>query len=180
MSWATLFGFSFIGMAINFVFLDKRPLDLFLSDKELYLEFTCGIGFGILAAIVAIIAVKNGLAKQLSSHLGDLFEEGSVSMIDAIFFSLCAGIGEEILFRAGIQPFLGIIVTSVLFVAIHGYLNVRHMNVFAYGLIMVGISIGLGSLFDQVGLISAIAAHTVFDIVMFYFLLKKGGVQPQA
>ncbi len=174
MSWATLIGFSFVGMLINFIFYKKRPLDLFLSDTELYVELLLGTGFGIVAALVALIAVKNGLAKQLSSDLGDFFKKGSLGITDAVFFSFCAGVGEEILFRAGIQPFLGILVTSVFFVAIHGYLNVRHLNIFAYGLIMVGISIGLGYLFQEIGLISAIVAHTVFDIIMFSYLLKNG------
>lgn len=83
-----------------------------------------------------------------------------------IFVSLCAGIGEEIFFRGIIQPYLGIVVTAIIFVAIHGYLNPKNLKITVYGVYMVFAIMLLGYLTDKFGLITAITAHTVIDVVL--------------
>ena len=45
------------------------------------------------------------------------------SFQEILFLSFCAGVGEEIVFRGMIQPWLGILTTSFMFIALHGYLS---------------------------------------------------------
>jgi len=86
-----------------------------------------------------------------------------------IFISICAGIGEEFLFRGAVQPLLGIILTSVLFVFIHGYLNPFNKRLFIYGVFMtLSVSI-LGYLTEKIGIVCSMTAHAVIDI----YLLSK-------
>ncbi len=183
LSWVTIIGFSFVGMILNFLLLHRRPLDLLLfGDSPIYEQLGIGAIYGVLTGLVALVAVNFGLAKELSSHLKLLFQDKSLRMMDAVFFSFCAGFGEEVFFRGAIQPLLtgwlgsmdmGVWITSVVFVAIHGYLNPTSLSVFAYGVLMVLMSAGLGYLCEWYGLIAAIMGHFLFDVVMFYYLLKK-------
>jgi membrane protease YdiL (CAAX protease family) len=82
-------------------------------------------------------------------------------------------VGEEILFRGGIQPYLGIWVTSFVFILLHGYINPFNIALTLYGIFMVFISAGLGYLFEMYGIIASIVAHFLFDLVMFVFMRKS-------
>jgi membrane protease YdiL (CAAX protease family) len=91
---------------------------------------------------------------------------------EVLLISLCAGVGEEILFRGAIQPFLGVAVTSVLFVAVHGYLNPKDWRLSVYGAFMtIGIA-SLGYLAETQGLLSAIIGHTIIDVYLLLYLQR--------
>ena len=81
--------------------------------------------------------------------------------------SFAAGVGEEILFRGAIQPFIGVWPTAIGFVAIHGYLNPMNLKMSIYGILMVVVSAGIGYLFKYEGLYAAITAHFLIDLVLF-------------
>ena len=84
----------------------------------------------------------------------------------------CAGIGEEILFRGGIQPFLGIIWTSLLFVILHGYITPFNGPLTIYGIFMVLAIALLGIATVHLGLVVAIVAHTTIDILLLFKLSR--------
>ena len=89
------------------------------------------------------------------------------------FVSFCAGFGEETLFRGVLQPLLGIWVTALIFVAIHGYLNPNNWKISIYGAYLT-IAIGIiGYLSDYFGLTTAIISHMVIDVILFYKLTKN-------
>lgn len=85
---------------------------------------------------------------------------------DRILVSICAGVGEEIFFRGALQFWLGIPVTAVLFVAIHGYLDPRDRRLSLYGLFMTACMLLLGWLAEHHGLLLPMAAHTMIDVVL--------------
>ena len=93
--------------------------------------------------------------------------------IQLIFFiSFCAGVGEEILFRGVIQPIIGIWITAIIFVAIHGYLNPLNWRISIYGVYLT-LSIGvIGYFSNLLGLCTAMSAHMMIDVVLFYKLKK--------
>lgn len=93
--------------------------------------------------------------------------------IDIIFISFCAGIGEELLFRASIQPLLGIWITAILFVLLHGYLSIRDWHLTIYGIFMVFVAAGLGYLFRFPGIYSAIVAHAIIDIGLLWVITHQ-------
>ena len=84
-----------------------------------------------------------------------------------IYVSVCAGIGEEILFRGALQHWLGILVTAILFVVVHGYLNPRDRRLSLYGVFLVAIMIPFRLAAARWGLIAPMVAHAVIDIVLF-------------
>ncbi len=97
----------------------------------------------------------------------------NLNYFNIILVSLCAGIGEEIFFRAALQPIIGIWPTAIIFVILHGYINPRNWRISIYGFFMIIIMLGIGYLYETVGLISVMVAHTVIDIILFNMLMNK-------
>lgn len=89
------------------------------------------------------------------------------------FLSACAGIGEEIFFRGVLQYYWGVPITAIVFVAIHGYLNVTNLPLFTYGVVMTVFIAALGYLYNYMGLLTPIAAHTLIDVVLLTQLSKR-------
>jgi uncharacterized protein len=137
------------------------------------------IGAGVVAGMVAagIIMFLSG-REQLESVLDDFTIYRAVSEInfspfDRIQISLFAGVGEELLFRGAIQPLLGIWITSVLFIGIHGYFKFKSSGHIFFGLMMFGLSVMLGFLFEIAGLVAAMTAHAVYDVVMLWWVNNR-------
>ena len=108
------------------------------------------------------------------------------SFQEILFLSFCAGVGEEIVFRGMIQPWLGILTTSFMFIALHGYLSYSSWPKVIFGFILFAVGTLLGILGAYVGLLSAIVAHILYDVVAFqriqaeYEELKKKSIIPIA
>lgn len=92
-----------------------------------------------------------------------------------VLVSLCAGIGEETLVRAGIQTALGdwlglvpaIALAALLFAAMHG------ARPLVFGLLLV-IGVLFGAVFHVTGSLVAVAlAHTLYDIVALKLLQDR-------
>ncbi|HET8866603.1 MAG TPA: CPBP family glutamic-type intramembrane protease, partial [Gracilimonas sp.] len=77
------------------------------------------------------------------------------------------------LFRGAIQPLLGNTLTSMIFISIHGYFKFRSPAHIFFGVLMFGLSFMLGLLFEHVGLISAMIAHTIYDLIMLHVIQNK-------
>jgi membrane protease YdiL (CAAX protease family) len=101
------------------------------------------------------------------SRQAKLLQQLKLNSIDMLFLSLCAGIGEELLFRVGIQHYIGPILTSLLFVALHGYYSFTNWRVSLYGLLITPFIFILAYSLEPLGLWFCIAAHFSYDMVMF-------------
>ena len=165
-----MFGFSLIGLLVIHVFHDKTPIQFFSEGVTLNTQLLRGVAFGAAASLSAIFIIQLPWFSDSMDFFTELIKELSPGKRHILFYSLCAGIGEEILFRGAIQPFLGIWITSVIFIFIHGYLNPFNRALMIYGLFMVIVSAGLGYLYDLLGIYAAMTAHFLFDVIMFSFL----------
>jgi hypothetical protein len=166
-SWLTLLGMSAMGiLLINFV--QKRGVQsVLLGGKPYYLQIIAGLFFGSISGILALLLVRGKKFKSLRSFFETLMLELNPSFLNILFYSFCAGVGEEVLFRAGIQPLIGIWPASMLFVFLHGYINPSNISLSIYGLFLIIICSGFGYLFKFFGLTSVISAHFVYDVAMF-------------
>ena len=153
-------------------------------NEELFSEFiqverieliplVYGLQFGFVYAFIAYLFMKAPFFDQLPNRVDRIIDQLPLTYADGIFLSLCAGIGEELLFRAGIQPFLGPWVTSVVFVALHGYLNPWNWKFSMYGLIVLPFIVILSFGFIHFGLWFSIAAHFAYDAVLFVIMIKE-------
>lgn len=170
LSWLTLFGMSAIGVLL-IIYLQKVDVQLvFLGKKSLFLQITAGLFFGSLASLFAVALLNGKYFKSVRGFFEHLMQDINPSMSNIVFFSLCASVGEEILFRAGIQPLIGIWPAAILFVLLHGYINPANLHLTVYGIFLVVICSGFGYLFKFFGLTSSMIAHFIYDVSMFSVL----------
>lgn len=132
-----------------------------------------GLEFGIIYAFLALLILKAPIFEKIPLRIDKLVKDLRLNYFDAFFLSLCAGIGEELLFRSGVQTFLGIWVTSILFVAIHGYLSLRKPKMSLYGLVVLPFIVLISYGYEHFGLWFSIAAHFSYDLVLFMVMINE-------
>ena len=169
---ATLIGMPLIAIVVD-RFSETVNLPLAITgDGKFGEQLAMGSLAGLMIAIGAHLLIASPLLDAVNTSYARMLGRFRLSISEILLISLCAGVGEEMLFRGAIQPFLGIPITSILFVAIHGYLNPRDWRLSIYGIAMtVGIA-WLGYLADSRGLLSAIIGHTIIDIYLLMYLQR--------
>ncbi len=173
MALLTLLGFPALGFIANMCFGFVDTSRLFETHIGYFKEMLYGSLTGLMIALLGWKIVHFPLLKGAYDDIEAKIKAFHLSIVDIIFISLCAGIGEEILFRGFIQAFLGIWPTAIFFVAIHGYLRPDRWRRSIYGIYMtVAIAI-IGYMKVYWGLSSAIAAHTIVDLVLFYLSFRN-------
>ena len=137
---------------------------------------------GLLLAI-ALIGLSAGLAKAFPRYAEWLirsqarnysFLKNRISIGAIIFISLCAGIGEEALFRGGLQTLLGVYLplplalalASALFALIHFAQPLNSALIFVIGCLF-------GFVYWQTeSLLTVMVAHAVYDVYALWALQK--------
>lgn len=167
----TLVLFPAVGWALlKFTHQDAATL-LLRSNTHIFNEIIIGSISGIVMGFGAKKIIQLNLLRQVETKYARMIGNLNLKRIDVIFISFCAGFGEELLFRGAIQPYLGIWITAIIFVAIHGYLNPKNFKITIYGIYMSIAIAGLGYLTDYIGILSACIAHMVIDILLFSHLI---------
>jgi membrane protease YdiL (CAAX protease family) len=139
-------------------------------------EVVIGIAVGLFFGGLAWQLITSPFLSSVLKKYGGVIQSLKLKIPTIIFLSICAGVGEEIFFRGVIQDYFGVIITAIVFVAIHGYLNFADRKIFIYGIYMTIAIIAIGFMDKYFGLTSAMTAHTVIDIVLFYFLTNSDKV----
>ena len=170
LSCITLLGMSGIGILLIIYGQKKDAVEVLFGGKVYYRQLLSGSLFGFIASLLAILLLRNRRFKNVRVFFSGLIQQIRPSFVHILFYSFCAGVGEEILFRGGIQPFIGIWPASLLFVLLHGYINLSNMNLTIYGAFLIIICAGFGYLFKFFGIGSCITAHFVYDVCMFSLL----------
>ncbi len=132
-----------------------------------------GLELGFAYAFIAYLFMKAPFFEQLPNRVDLIIDQLPLTYADGIFLSICAGIGEELLFRAGIQPLLGPWITSIIFVALHGYLNPWNWKFSMYGLIVLPLIFIISFGFIHLGLWFSISAHFAYDAVLFVIMIRE-------
>jgi len=177
---ATLLGFG-LGSVVLYYYSHQKILayEVFFN-QALGFQILVGALYGGTTSFLAIAMLSLPYFAKVRAYYSTFFSKLVGTIIGVIFISLCAGFAEELFFRGALQPFIGLWPTSIIFVAIHGYLNPKKGNLFLYGIYMVFVTVGLGTLAYKIGLISSMVAHSVIDIILLYWMVfyleKKEGV----
>ncbi|EMY82470.1 abortive infection bacteriophage resistance protein, Abi superfamily [Psychroflexus gondwanensis ACAM 44] len=172
MSIFTLFGFSGIAYFI-LSFSDEVDYFEMFNYDHLATSISIGLGFGAVAAIIGVLLLKLPVLRETSTFYAKLFKGVDLQWTDIVFYSLCAGVGEEILFRGALQPLMGLWWAAILFVVLHGYISTKDWKKSIYGVFLILISAGFGYLTRYFDIFSAMAAHFIFDVIMFIKLRKE-------
>ena len=142
---------------------------------ENFTVFNIGIGIelGVAYAFLALLFMQSPIFDSMPNRVEKIVQDMRLNIIDCIFLSICAGVGEELFFRSGVQFYLGPLITAVLFVAIHGYLNPFNWKMSLYGLIVLPFILLISYGFITFGLWFAIAAHFAYDLVLFLVITDE-------
>lgn len=200
MSVATLFGFSIVGMLIVALFHEKRVSESIVGGEPWMHQIGIGLAFGLLSGVICLFFVRMPVFRQVKTFFSEMMSKLDLGLEDIVFYSFCAGVGEELFFRVAMQPLvgewsaslfefihrmfgnvvavspeetisMGIWVTAVFFVGLHGYLNPRNIKLSFFGLLLIFVSGGLGLLYDKYGFFAAATAHFVYDVIMFAYVV---------
>lgn len=180
LSCLTLFGMSAIGILLVSYGQQKDVSEKLLGGKNYYLQVITGLFFGSLAAIMGLMLINGKYFKNARTYFEDLLEDLNPSLASIVFYAFSASVGEEILFRAGIQGLIGIWPAALLFVILHGYIVPKNIPLLFYNVFLVVVSAGFGYLFKFFGLGSAVVAHFVYDVAMFCVLKYAFHVKRQS
>jgi len=132
-----------------------------------------GTALGIAYAVLSLFFMQAKVFDKMPNRIEHIVKGMNLTILDCFFLSICAGVGEELLFRSGIQFYLGPIITSILFVAIHGYLNPRNWRMSLYGLIVLPFILLIAYAFEEFGLWLCIFAHFSYDLVLFIIISRE-------
>jgi hypothetical protein len=146
------------------------------EGRSILIQLTAGIASGAIFGYAGsrLIQVKEYQKISEDLKIVRVIRRAGLRKSDVVVISATAGITEEWLFRAALQPVLGLTLASVLFVAVHGYFSFKSRHHIAFGGFMLLLSFALGLLFEFVGLISAMSAHVVYDIWVINRLRRRG------
>lgn len=140
--------------------------DALLGTAPFWQHALMGITAGVLIALGAWWIIARPCMLEIRSKYATLIGPLMPSRAIQWFVSVCAGVGEELLFRGALQAWLGIPLTSVIFVALHGYLDPRDWRLSSYGIYLMAAMMGLGCMAAHTGLLGPIIAHTIIDTVL--------------
>lgn len=132
-----------------------------------------GMQLGFVYALIILLVLQTPLFKSIPNNIPNIIKKLNLNWTDAIFISFCAGVGEELLFRVGLQHYLHWVPTSILFIAIHGYLNPWNLKYSLHGLILLPFIFIISYGYYFFGIWFCIGAHFMYDMIVFLSLINS-------
>ena len=174
--WLTLLVFPIPGFLIRY-FIDGISIIDFLELQNIqFVPIGLGLELGFVYGFLAYLLMQAPFFDSVPMKIDKMIGEMNLKFQHGIFLSLCAGIGEEFLFRSGIQPYIGWFSTSIFFVALHGYLNPWNWRFSVFGLIILPFIFMISLGFNSFGIWFSVAAHFSYDAVLFTFMIKENSL----
>jgi len=171
MGYITLILFPLIALLVLH-FVSGSWQFIFQHGWPLYYQVPAGIVLGITIGLGLREMLKTKPFAELTHKYAGLLGNFELNRSEYIFLSVCAGVGEEILFRGCIQFYAGIVPTALIFVGMHGYLNPFDLRITLYGFVLSVIFIGVGYVMAFGGIYICIILHIIIDIILFSHLLS--------
>ncbi|TVR19305.1 MAG: CPBP family intramembrane metalloprotease [Balneolaceae bacterium] len=164
-----------IGLVIIHFFQDESFADIMLKGSEFTVQLLAGTAAGLAFGCIGVLMMKQPKLRAAVDEYAIMKQVKELSLnnkeIGAVSFF--AGVSEEILFRAAIQPIVGVWLTSVIFIAIHGYIKFGSIPQTIFTLFTFSLSVLLGFLFIWFGIVAAMTAHALYDAIVLYKLSKE-------
>jgi len=155
---------------VIFVFQKKAFVSVFASNINPVFQLLIGCASGLLITFPLVYIYKNKFFSDIMDIFTDLISGFGLNTLDFIIISVTAGVCEEILFRAALQPMLGIWLSSFIFILLHGYFNPANWKILLFGLIMFAISVLIGCAYKWLGLFAAIGFHFAYDFRVLWLV----------
>lgn len=176
LSWLTLIVFPAVGLLLLWFFDNRSIASLWsvfeidnLSNPINLIGLELGLLYGAFVILISQLPIFNDLTDPQTHLLKSL----NLNWADVIFISFCAGFGEEILFRASIQTWLGPWITTFIFIAVHGYFNIKPLKKSLMGILLFPFILIISFAYETFGLWFCVAAHFSYDLLMFSTVLME-------
>ncbi|MTW12134.1 CPBP family intramembrane metalloprotease [Pseudoduganella eburnea] len=157
-------------LLIRFVQHAQLP-DVLLAGLPWPQQALLGAALGLLVGGASLISALRKPGATSVQRTAGSYGQLDLHGLNPVWIALAAGAGEELLFRAALQPLLGIWLSSALFLLLHtrAY-DFRRFDrtalLQAAGVMGMSLVFGLVALYA--GLIAAVLAHTLIDILGLY------------
>ena len=172
MGFITLLAFPLPSLLWMLFFEGMSFADFFQVENIRAIPILYGLEFGIVYAYLAIILLKAPVFDRIPLKFEHAIKSMKLTYFDGFFLSVCAGVGEELLFRSGMQYYAGISITSLFFIAIHGYFSIKKPLMSLYGLVVLPFILLISMGFNHFGLWFSISAHFAYDIVLMCAIIS--------
>jgi hypothetical protein len=150
---------------------------MFASPIQPAPQAAAGAAIGLAAGIIVLLIVTRfKIFKGVLDMISEVQASVGLTHVQWAFLSLAAALGEETLFRGALQPLMGILLSSVLFILLHGYLTSKDSGMRIMGVLLFGLSCVLGLLFREMGMIAAISCHFFYDLTLTTGLMLTGNL----
>lgn len=166
----TLIIFPLPTLFIQYFYWKQPVMDLFQLDQLGTVHTFVGILFGLISGISVGFILELPLFEKIPNRIEPLVQSLNLAWYEKVFLAFCAGFGEELLFRAGLQAFFGIGLTSFLFIAIHGYFSFKPLIKSLYGITLLPFILLISYGYSNYGIWFAIAAHFSYDFILFILI----------
>ena len=168
----TLLVFGGVGVWLISSVQDRSLASVVFGTTPAWKQVLVGITSGLVISAGAWAIITRSFLTPVRMKYATLIGPLMPGVTAQVLVSVCAGVGEELFFRGALQHWLGIPWTTVVFVALHGYLDPRDLRISLYGIYLTAAMIGLGWLAREMGLLAPIIAHTLIDIVLLNRLVN--------
>lgn len=165
---ATLIVFPLLALPIWY-FTDTSIKDVFVVDLKILYSIPNFLSAGIFFGLIVIWLTELKFFEESLAKYRNLLSNFKLTRLQVIFLSICAGVGEEIFFRGAVQPVLGILITAIIFVAIHGYYSYKDWKVNIFAFLLTGFIIFLGWGAEKFSIYHAISGHFSYDLVLLAY-----------
>jgi membrane protease YdiL (CAAX protease family) len=160
-----------LAIAAVLLYIAKRSIpSLFEAPAGVATQAFAGIALGALIAVVQIALLRRFDEWQAFSRRA--IEGTKLGAAEIVVVSVLVGIAEETLFRAALQPLLGLWLASLLFAAVHvnyAALRGRHatrlLSILALSTVFA-LGVCLGIVFERLGLVAAMTMHATYDMLV--------------
>lgn len=154
------------------------PISLLAAGLPWWQQPLAGVGIGLAVGAASAVTTLRKPSAEAVQRTATSYARLDLAGWNPFWISLGAGISEELLFRAALQPLIGIWGASLLFLLVHaGAYDFRRFDRAALwqaaGVLGMGVLLGLT--FEYVGLLAAMVAHAVVDIVGLYLVRRISG-----
>jgi membrane protease YdiL (CAAX protease family) len=168
----TLIAFPLLSWIIMFIIPNSYQVSfdtLFQIHKSDYGLIPLFLSLGIVFGLVVIWLTELDYFEKSMQKYKNLLGDYKLTVFYVFFLSICAGVGEEIFFRGVVQPVIGVWLTALFFVAIHGYFSIKNKRINIFALLLTCFIALIGWSAKEYSIWLAIAAHFSYDLVLLFY-----------
>ncbi|MDN4055112.1 CPBP family intramembrane metalloprotease [Massilia sp. YIM B02763] len=155
-------------VAAPIIMMQADPRAAIAGRMPLLWQVLVGQGLALVAAVASYLLYRLTAKSASTARTVESYSRLDLRGLNPLWISIAAAVGEEMLFRAALQPWLGVWIVSLLFLVTHiPVYRFRKLDGATLSQVagIFGCSVLLGLVFDHVGLLAAVLVHLWIDVV---------------